>query len=611
MSTQENGDWAAVELDTILNNDEHDSDDDDDFLVVSTTQQKWERLHRVSTTTASDGGSTTLDEYDDIMVVRTKPARPIRDNTPTFVKVRMAFRQVPLQHVGAMSFLFAAILFWLYSRRKSRREDAFVKPSIGEKSMQQPVTIKASTTAITEIEISTTTTTTTIIAESAAAATTTTAETQSNVATTDLPDDVSSQQSELRSVCLPEDTLMLKNSTEQMQIPTNRSTQQSTTVIRGSDIEKLRMARQLAHDIQVVQQALEEQSLDPALAPQLAVSLQSSRHLVDSQREIHFQHALFTSHQRQLDRQLSERQHRESLQACKYDPNWQEKLWQLRTECWNVSDGLLRPWWEVFLVQQVVGGVLPVWKHYYYYYGGNLNLIEQPHSTMLQDLAWSVLAQVCDCHHQRDQPLVTIIDDSKASWTSTLAAYSAAATSNITQALSGTLILLKYLVPTWIAWDHCSCYGFCFVWAMVVGLATTTAHYLLRILHLPSLLHHIINGMALIAWVGPHRIEWGIWNTAATLMAVPLQEANARYLTEFALILSILVFLPVFNGWRTHVLHRRSHQQISKVETSEFETAFRQGQERLERWKWEQTVVRYLLLLVYASSIAGESGAAH
>ena len=73
----------------------------------------------------------------------------------------------------------------------------------------------------------------------------------------------------------------------------------------SSQAQKLQMARQIAKDIRLVQDVLIEHSLDPSMAPQLAISLQSSQHIVESQRDICYQQAMLDAHQRQLDRQQS------------------------------------------------------------------------------------------------------------------------------------------------------------------------------------------------------------------------------------------------------------------------------------------------------------------
>mmetsp|Transcript_18635 Transcript_18635/g.20888 ORF Transcript_18635/g.20888 Transcript_18635/m.20888 type:complete len:347 (+) Transcript_18635:2-1042(+) len=185
----------------------------------------------------------------------------------------------------------------------------------------------------------------------------------------------------------------------------------------NSQEKKMHMARQIAEDIRLVQDILVEHSLDPSMAPQLAISLQSSQHIVESQREMCYQNAMLDAHQRRLDRQLSEQQHRESLQGVKYDPNWKEKLQIERNQCyyWNIpTGGVSRLWWEVLLIQQLTLGAMPVWQYYYtYHYLNNINnnnnnnestnIYENDHeigqqtASFIKDTIASVLAQVCDC----------------------------------------------------------------------------------------------------------------------------------------------------------------------------------------------------------------------
>jgi hypothetical protein len=52
--------------------------------------------------------------------------------------------------------------------------------------------------------------------------------------------------------------------------------------------------------------------------------------MMESQQEFETRRMFLDVHQKHLDRQLSQWQHKESLQAAKYDPNWKEKLERVR-----------------------------------------------------------------------------------------------------------------------------------------------------------------------------------------------------------------------------------------------------------------------------------------
>eukprot|EP00980_Cylindrotheca_fusiformis_P009470 scaffold2070_cov105-Cylindrotheca_fusiformis.AAC.1 len=104
---------------------------------------------------------------------------------------------------------------------------------------------------------------------------------------------------------------------------------------------KIQLATKLAKDIKLVEQVLLEQGLDKSLAQQLAVGLQTSEAMLESQRQIESQRILVDAHHRTLDRQLSQRQHEETIHAAKYDPNWREKLQSKRDLCWNAVTRIL------------------------------------------------------------------------------------------------------------------------------------------------------------------------------------------------------------------------------------------------------------------------------
>ncbi|KAG7374103.1 hypothetical protein IV203_013198 [Nitzschia inconspicua] len=566
-------------------------DDDDEILVVSTTQQKWEKLQREASFRKDDGSTTE----DDIMLFRTKPARPIRSHTSFYEKLRHSyFGAFLLPQVGVLFFLSVAITVLLYTRRKSKR-----KRSTNQTCQQMNFLTRnaaaTTTTTTTKVEVSKTTSTTTV--------------TTTEHCHTEVPDihfhsrsnsnvKMNLQESEHTNYCNeitsldhPEET-SLSDTIASGELHTEKTHHVQMSTNTSPSNHNLEVVRQITQDIQLVQKVLQEQSMDPSLAPQLAMSLHSSRHFVDFQRELHYQQALFTNHQRQLDRQLSQRQHQESLQAFKYDPSWEEKLWSQKRHCWNVSHGLLRLWGEVFLLQQVTRGFVPVWKRYY------VDTVEpNEHQSILANLTWSVLAQVCDC---QGNAMTT-------SWTSTLAGY-AMVTSDSTRSIPGILLLLNNLLSTWIDLDYCSCYGYCFLSAGVVALVTTTSHYLIRVLCMPDMFHHIINATVLTYWIGLHRITRGIWNTTVTFFAIPAKETNEIQLMEFGLMVSILILLPTANWWRTRVVYGDVWKQVSRADASEFEVSFRRGQQRLEQWKWQQVSLRYLLLSLYTALLLGHGG---
>jgi hypothetical protein len=125
---------------------------------------------------------------------------------------------------------------------------------------------------------------------------------------------------------------------------------------------KIQLATKLAKDIKLVEQVLLEQGLDKSLAQHLAVGLQTSETMLESQRQMEIQRILVDAHQRSLDRQLSQRQHEEAIQAAKYDPNWSEKLEQKRDLCWKDTTRILLEVTVAYHLTKLVKPVLELYR---------------------------------------------------------------------------------------------------------------------------------------------------------------------------------------------------------------------------------------------------------
>jgi hypothetical protein len=122
-------------------------------------------------------------------------------------------------------------------------------------------------------------------------------------------------------------------------------------------------ASQMAQDIKLVEEALLKNGIADyrSLAPSLAVSLHASQQMMESQQELEARRIFLDVHQNHLDRQLSQRQHEESLQAAKYDPNWKEKLERARDKCWDSVSRLL---FEVGAAYQLSKSARPLFRLY-------------------------------------------------------------------------------------------------------------------------------------------------------------------------------------------------------------------------------------------------------
>lgn len=411
--------------------------------------------------------------------------------------------------------------------------------------------------------------------------------------------------------------------------------------------EKLEMARQLAKDILLVHDVLVENALDPSLAPQLAISLQSSQHIVDSQRDMCYKKAMLDAYQRQLDRQLSEQQHRESLRGAQYDPNWKEKLQTIRDQCyyWNaLNGGVSRLWWEVLLIQQLARGIIPVWQRYlqdFHQFNANTNAdmgvnydgIGLLSISFLKDTTTSVFVEVCDCQlssttEQFTSTTMTGTESTRLWMIPTLASPIFSFNFDIGDTVSSSVLvfisLLKQVLPGPI--EYWTCYGYCIMLASTLLLFTIFCHQGLRILSLPLSLHNIVNCASMILFYGPQRTLRLIFATLMRMvMVVPTtdyrdddfhgpgseeqewQEQNRSSLIGCSfLLMSMWVFMPLFSWKRASTLYHESVLRVSRADPVNFEASFQSGTSRLKQWYWEQMAIRYLLLSMYSALVLWE-----
>jgi hypothetical protein len=597
----------------------HDDDDNDDqILVVSTTQQKWEKLHGVvpnhQVLQQNWERDDTTDD-DDIITVKTKPSSHISWHRRAYsVYERITHGLKPdhsiltLQnYLATIIFLFTLVLAFRFPwKRNSRNASSVVfdeVSTVSESTASSRTTKNIATT--TSMKIVSVNEQSMIVTEtrSATASIVASAETTiSNTATLRMTTTECTSPNSNSDLDLTKQSL--EHSNDHSQPPQLLKPYSSSSSAEW----KLHMARELAQDIQLVESVLTEHSLDPSLAPQLAMSLQSSHHMVESQREFHYQQAILTHHQRQLDRQLSEQQHQESLRAVQYDPNWEGKLQLQRDQCWNISSGLVRLWWEGLLVQQVSRGVIPVLAQYQR--GINNDKDDYRDNRMVQrvlrDMIWSVLSQVCDCHGETatipSMDITVLTTTTSSPWTSSVATAAVLSFTSSNPLISAWLLMKGHL-PQWINLEYCTCFGYCILSGSILLCATLILHYVLRVFSVPSILHHMVNLATLITFYGPHRIVLGFWKTIAIVTAISLdfEELDALSLIEFSLLLFTFVLLPLASWAHTQLLYRHIKGTVVNCNASNFGESFRNGQQRLEQWKWEQLIIRYLLLSLYSA----------
>ena len=126
-----------------------------------------------------------------------------------------------------------------------------------------------------------------------------------------------------------------------------------TTTMTSQEEQTRKEAHHFSKAVQQAKVALEECGSSPTLAPILAF-LQQSR---QQQEALERTRLLWDYNQKTIDRQLSERQHLETVAAVKYDPNWTEKLTRVHGNCWNAVSRLV---FEVGLIHRLYEIVRPL-----------------------------------------------------------------------------------------------------------------------------------------------------------------------------------------------------------------------------------------------------------
>jgi hypothetical protein len=660
-------------IDKIVESDD-DDDYDDEIILVSSTRERWEKLHGIDPRNKKfkhdDENNNDIGiglvhpdngDEDDIMVVAVKP-------TPT----RYRGKNSTSTNYYLREFLFtgiAALSIWvLTTRRLARKLGPTKKGKLDDIHNATFLSTRSTTASEDDKDAATQEGKNTIENNGTSSGH---GEDGSSECYSDdpfqkrrasSPQNSSKIIAEVGGVSQPPPTML---SSWNLPERNNNSTIEIQTQNPKTQTEKkLEMARQVAQDIRLVQEVLVEHSLDPSLAPQLAMSLQSSQHIVESQRSMFYQTAMLDAHQRHLDRQHSEQRHRERLKGARYDPNWNEKLQKTRDQCyyWNTSNGgVSRLWWEILLIQQLARGVVPVWQRYFYDYffrqhfhsgssssthmgigGPNNHEIGLSTTSFLKDTVVSVLAQVCDCESPGTSATrkgtESAITTSTTSWMiSAVASPILSFNIDIGDAVSSFFLVLtsvlKQVLPAPI--EYWTCYGYCIILASTVLFFTIVFHQGLRILSLPPFLHHVVNISSMASFYGLQRTLNLFFATLMRMvMVVPttstMDYRYASYNTNIAsdelgqekeqennnrssligcsiLLLSLWVFMPLWSWKRTSTLYHEATLRVTRADPVNFEASFRNGTSQLKQWHREQRAIRYLFLSMYSALVFWEN----
>lgn len=397
------------------------------------------------------------------------------------------------------------------------------------------------------------------------------------------------------------------------------------------------IARQLVQDVQLVQEVLMEHRLDPSLAPQLAMSMQSSLHLVESQRHLEYHRTVVHVHQRHLDRQLSERQHQETLNAVKYDPNWREKLsFNTNVGVDRLGARVVSMWWHVFWIQQVCHGVIPLmWKHLLNSQNDmQLSLIDNSNiggwtrvmGKMMHDMLWTLLSQLCDCQGRpstrmmiqntqhsssvisfvvawmRIMPRTLVESEVQSSPSSPTMATTEISTSSASLVIE--MAKRMFFFTVFPAVEGCTCFGYCLVSTMVLIVAMLVLHQGLRFVAAPQGCHHTVNFLGLTALWGAERIVSVTVSSFLFLRPKQLPDEGDGIdglVPLYSLLL--LVSLPLWEWQSTKRLYRQVESRIAQASSTVFEAAYERGRRHLEEWSWRQRVLRYIVLSIYSAVV--------
>ena len=421
-------------------------------------------------------------------------------------------------------------------------------------------------------------------------------------------------------------------------------------------ISKKVMAKQLVRDIKMVQEVLEEHNLDPSLAPNLAISLQTSHHIVDTQNKLEYKRTIIDVHQRQLDRRLSERQHIETLRAARYDPDWRGKLLgivltddagtnfaptqQNGRKRFAATTYLMSRissiWWNVFWVQQLCRGLTPYMIQHYSGMFNNDQLFGTTTKTsyesarilgrMIQNLIWAALSHLCRCDDigQEYQPSrVSIVESSRSNegytsfldifltWTKPSFTSPEGDSSGYAWILlkSAKHVLFSSVVPVV---EGCTCYGSCVLSISTLILASILIHQGFRVVSAPQTCHHAVNLFTLMAIWGPDQIIKVLLSSILFLTGrnkdkdqIIAGETDNMFWREVAdlLTLTILFFVPVWEWQATRRVYYQTESQIDQATPADFDAKFKWGRYRLEQWVTYTQHIRFVIFSVYSSVI--------
>ena len=320
--------------------------------------------------------------------------------------------------------------------------------------------------------------------------------------------------------------------------------------ISSSPISMEQKIKAIAQEIQLYESMLIENGIPKEQASQLAVNLKTSQQLIESQRELELHRLSFEHEHRAYDRQMSERHHRESLQATKYDPNWSDKLEASRDRCIRSLTRLLL---EVVLVHHSSRILKPM-----------IDLYRLKHLLSVMDILSLVGTTICSTCQAQATTISTTPTLLPVLWDDST--------------LISTLQWMTGMDQ--IFFESSLCYGHCIISYAALGMITVILHQVVRIFSAGGVVHGAVNaGAALVIYQQSNFILW---------------DSNV-----FPLLLASL--LATF--WSLEHQFQTKRTIVKKASVGTFDQVFDKSLESMKRWERGLVAFRMLIVGAYAASL--------
>ena len=320
-----------------------------------------------------------------------------------------------------------------------------------------------------------------------------------------------SQAMEPTTVLQSSTTMMAaKTETTQMDLVSSTTTTTITSSSGPNEQErKLSLAREIAKDIKLVEDVFHDEGISTTnntakmmAATQIAIGWHSSERIIQNQNQIEYQKLQYHSFHKELDRQLSQRQHEELVDVTtassmnhQFDPNWNEKLQLKRDACWNILQKLC---WEMglayLLVQRVIIPLTLLWR-ITFLGAPSRNDNGNQEDLSINNVLWFIMSNVCNCNNQIEDTFISILP----------------------QTTSASYLFQYFGLDAYSTmFDSSVCYGNCVLSTFLITSFIGIAHRILKLFAVPTSFHHLVNGIALLTCSGLPFIDIDHWSSSSS-----------------------------------------------------------------------------------------------